>query len=200
MKKFGFAAAALLASTVAAPAFAGPIINADFESGFGPFSATGNVARANGSTYASCCGTSPSYTNFFAAFGGGNEPSGFISSAFSTLAGRTYTVAFDYGALGTGSEGLTFSVGGTDYVVNPVANNDLFSAFTSTSFSFVGNGLPVSLSITSAGLNNVDAILDNVSVSLSAVPEPATWALMILGFGATGFAMRRRTRTTVAYA
>ncbi|MCU6456053.1 PEPxxWA-CTERM sorting domain-containing protein [Sphingomonas sp. A2-49] len=36
-----------------------------------------------------------------------------------------------------------------------------------------------------------------------AVPEPATWAMMILGMGAVGFAMRRRQKnvtTTVAYA
>ena len=30
----------------------------------------------------------------------------------------------------------------------------------------------------------------------SAVPEPATWATMLLGFGAVGFAMRRRKRVT----
>lgn len=35
---------------------------------------------------------------------------------------------------------------------------------------------------------------------LVAVPEPESWALMILGFGAVGFAMRRRTRTAVSYA
>lgn len=29
----------------------------------------------------------------------------------------------------------------------------------------------------------------------AAVPEPATWALMILGFGAVGYAMRRRERS-----
>lgn len=34
----------------------------------------------------------------------------------------------------------------------------------------------------------------------SGVPEPATWAMLIMGFGVVGFAMRRRTRTTVAYA
>jgi hypothetical protein len=32
------------------------------------------------------------------------------------------------------------------------------------------------------------------------VPEPAAWALMILGFGLIGAAMRRRVRTTVRYA
>lgn len=32
--------------------------------------------------------------------------------------------------------------------------------------------------------------LDNIAVN--PVPEPATWAMMLLGFGAVGFAMRRR--------
>ena len=35
---------------------------------------------------------------------------------------------------------------------------------------------------------------------LPGVPEPATWALMILGFGAVGGAMRRRTRASVRFA
>jgi hypothetical protein len=38
-------------------------------------------------------------------------------------------------------------------------------------------------------------------VFTGSVPEPATWALMLAGFGLVGMAMRRRpvTRTTVAY-
>jgi hypothetical protein len=49
--------------------------------------------------------------------------------------------------------------------------------------------------------------IDNVTIgnsvnALTAVPEPATWAMMILGMGAVGFAMRRRraTRAVVCYA
>jgi hypothetical protein len=33
-----------------------------------------------------------------------------------------------------------------------------------------------------------------------AVPEPATWAMMIAGFGAVGFAMRRRRNVKVSFA
>ena len=32
----------------------------------------------------------------------------------------------------------------------------------------------------------------------TAVPEPGTWAMMLLGFGATGFAMRRRRKPVMA--
>lgn len=34
-----------------------------------------------------------------------------------------------------------------------------------------------------------------VSLSFNAVPEPGTWAMMIVGFGAVGYAMRRRRRS-----
>lgn len=44
--------------------------------------------------------------------------------------------------------------------------------------------------------------VDNIQLAVSAVPEPAAWGLMILGFGAIGVAMRRRAkvRTTVSFA
>ncbi|QDZ09085.1 PEP-CTERM sorting domain-containing protein [Sphingomonas panacisoli] len=35
---------------------------------------------------------------------------------------------------------------------------------------------------------------DNVSLDVVAVPEPATWAMMIVGFGLTGASLRRRRR------
>lgn len=42
------------------------------------------------------------------------------------------------------------------------------------------------------GADNVGAILDNVSLDIATVPEPAAWALMLAGFGVTGLGLRRK--------
>ncbi|WP_238941036.1 PEPxxWA-CTERM sorting domain-containing protein [Sphingomonas beigongshangi] len=59
--------------------------------------------------------------------------------------------------------------------------------------------------ISSIRFSNEYVGIRNLSIaSTAAVPEPASWALMILGMGAVGFAMRRRkkanTNVTVRYA
>jgi hypothetical protein len=38
----------------------------------------------------------------------------------------------------------------------------------------------------------------SITIRPAAVPEPATWAMMLLGFGAVGFAMRRRRAPVLA--
>ena len=46
-------------------------------------------------------------------------------------------------------------------------------------------------------------VLDNLTLNpagVGGIPEPSTWALLILGFGAVGAGMRRRSATTVRYA
>jgi len=48
------------------------------------------------------------------------------------------------------------------------------------------------LSFANAGGDNLGAILDNVVVSTPAIPEPETYALMLAGLGAVGYAARRR--------
>jgi hypothetical protein len=42
------------------------------------------------------------------------------------------------------------------------------------------------------------ANLDNIVLSVVAVPEPATWLMMIIGFAFVGLASRRRRRTELA--
>jgi hypothetical protein len=92
-----------------------------------------------------------------------------------------------------------------------LSDSGLFDlVFGSTVLSFYGADIgstgflsfPKSYSFTSAvNGNNGAGGLGFLTVT-SAVPEPATWAMMVLGFGAMGMAMRRRRRvnTTVSYA
>jgi hypothetical protein len=47
--------------------------------------------------------------------------------------------------------------------------------------------------------SQIGPLLDNVVLSTGAVPEPATWAMMIAGFGIAGASLRRR-KSAVAFA
>lgn len=42
------------------------------------------------------------------------------------------------------------------------------------------------------GPDGYDVGIDNINFTVSAVPEPATWAMMLVGFAGLGFAARRR--------
>ena len=54
----------------------------------------------------------------------------------------------------------------------------------------------------SATINYAYAVGDNIDIvgSPSAVPEPATWAMMLIGFGAVGYSMRKRTNPRLVQA
>jgi hypothetical protein len=68
-----------------------------------------------------------------------------------------------------------------------VVNGAFNGSFTGTDFFFAANSLTKN-----------SFRLSGVTVN-SAIPEPATWLMMILGFGALGAAMRsRRAKTTLA--
>jgi hypothetical protein len=84
----------------------------------------------------------------------------------------------------------------------------LMGSFGSSPSSYFLIGFSKTISLTSTeslyGLVNDTYYSNNggaFSVAVSSVPEPATWALMILGFGMIGFALRTRAkvRTTVSY-
>ena len=192
MKKLILGLTAIAAMAGSANA-ATTILSENFESGSGAFTLSGNAYLANGALYNPCCGTPNDTSNTFVAFGGGNQPSGLASASFSTVLNQIYSVMFDYGALGGGTEPLVLTVAGQTFTFNPIADNSLVTTFQNGQFDFIGNGGLTSLVITSGGVDNVDAIVDNIAVT-TAVPEPSTWAMMLFGFGAIGFSMRRRRR------
>lgn len=67
-------------------------------------------------------------------------------------------------------------------------------------FSF-GNGgqFSVELFDTTFATEGSANVTGRFTLLANSVPEPATWAMMIVGFGAVGGAMRRRQRKTVRY-
>jgi PEP-CTERM motif len=77
----------------------------------------------------------------------------------------------------------------------------------STNLSFVSSSLfsmtPNSGTLSVSPLIGGDYTLTyNYAAAVAAVPEPGSWAMMLLGFGLIGFAARRRqaVKATVAYA
>ena len=130
------------------------------------------------------------YTPFLATGGAynldlvGYGSTGAISQTFNTVLGRVYTVSLDYTVNGGGTADVSVDGGSIGTIVGT-------GTWQNFATSFVGTGSGVTFAITeTVGGNSGGVVLDNVSVT--AIPEPATWALMIAGFGMVGFAARRR--------
>jgi hypothetical protein len=59
------------------------------------------------------------------------------------------------------------------------------------SYTFTTTGGQLDFADLAGGNQNIGNILDNVTLT-TAVPEPSTWAMMILGFAGLGFLAYRR--------
>lgn len=144
----------------------------------------------------------------FVILDGDPKANGPLQQSVSGLTvGKTYTLSFDWAAVQYASR-----TGATTDKVQVSFGSDVFStpivadpskgaqgwftvshAFTAKStselLSFLSIGTPVGLPPAVA--------LDGVSLKAN-VPEPATWAMMILGFFGLGGALRARRRDAVA--
>lgn len=133
-----------------------------------------------------------------------------ISQMVSLVAGTSYTFGFDFylpnnGYANANNATFTASLAGT-----PFANFTLGSQpaatwmFNSAARTFTANESgDFALSFIGSAFPAKDVAIDRVFLAQTgAVPEPATWALMLAGFGLVGFAMRRRNKvsTTVRFA
>jgi hypothetical protein len=199
-------AAALVA---AAPSVAAEFIsNGNFETGtLGAWTLTGNAGVTSTAVYSQFGLGDPAYGNYLVGFNGGNlAPNGVLDQTISTGAGQAYTLSFDYGVTSGGAQSITASaIDATSFAV--IATNTVFttlSAPTTYSFSFnaLSSGTIIRFNdVASNPTNGQDIAIDNVSVTgaaIGTVPEPASWALMIVGFGLVGSAVRRRSQAIAA--
>jgi hypothetical protein len=170
-----------------------------------------NLFVVKGSDYLACCGTSgtpPALANQFATFGAGNSPNagGVLAQSFATVLGQSYLVRFDLAAFGIpGTQAMRVNIDDVtnatntathDYLV--ASNSDLDAGFNSYAFAFTATGALTRLSFQDLDsvTDNIDAVVDNISVA--GAPEPVSWLLMIVGFGGLGAGLRRHRRVELA--
>jgi hypothetical protein len=107
-----------------------------------------------------------------------------------------FTTAGDLAVLrifmGATQVGITTLVMNRDDIANQTISSGLGIAFNRATFVYANASLtPI----------NLIEVVDNITYTVGgAVPEPATWGLMLAGFGIVGGAMRRRQRTSVSFA
>lgn len=77
------------------------------------------------------------------------------------------------------------------------AYNQGLSTSGRVNFDMGGQSGIASILFTNGGSNCDPFFLDSFA---GAVPEPGTWSMMILGLGLTGASLRRRRKTTIAFA
>jgi PEP-CTERM motif/Protein of unknown function (DUF642) len=123
-------------------------------------------------------------------------------------AGDEYTVTFNWAAaqqlnFNTPTfDSLMVSLGSQSFTTSQVNIPEHgFSGWMSQSFTFTATGPNEVLSfLASGGPPGVPPFVLLDSVSMMAVPEPSTWAMMLAGFGGLGVAAYRRHRKVSAAA
>lgn len=110
-----------------------------------------------------------------------------LTLTFDTMLGAPTWVSQPFNGLVFTGAGLQNIVGWT---VDPASTFGVGS-FTDASISRIGDDLRFNW----AGVSYADG--QTLNVTFAFVPEPATWAMLIAGFGLTGMAMRRRRRDSI---
>ncbi|QQV78733.1 PEP-CTERM sorting domain-containing protein [Sphingomonas aliaeris] len=163
-----------------------------------PASATVTVtpssADSDGSFSIGFSGANVARPSFTESFTFSTTTSGFLSAIVSTTGGGSnsrndvdFTSVFITGP------------GNVTYVLTPTSNSDI-NETRSFDDIFVGIG---SYTLTTTGTlrGTNGAYGGNIAFNAAAVPEPATWGLMVLGFGMIGAAARgRKVKTNVKFA
>lgn len=151
--------------------------------------------------------------NFLAA-DGAYEQSEIYQTLTGLTVGKQYDVSFNWagaqqsGYSGTTTDNWTVYWGAdlTHYVSQQTATvtdqSHGFTGWMAQTFTFTATGTSQVLGFMATGTPNGQppfALLDDVSVTdhiAAAVPEPASWAMMIAGFGLVGASLRKRRGAT----
>lgn len=217
MRKLLTAIVALAALPAAAQA-ANLLQNGSFEDSTSPFTTPPgwfNIGHTEGVLSYATLGL-PAFDGDYVYVTGGQSSNGFlfpgegIGQTVGTTAGDIYQLSFGY--TGENCPGcstvFTVNLGAFSQDFTIVADDSGFfrKAFTvATLDPYVATGASTTLSFvlkSTTNIGNNDPIFDRVILerigTTGGVPEPATWALMLLGFGSAGAMLRRRRDAMLA--
>lgn len=109
-----------------------------------------------------------------------------------------YQVTGQFASIGNNFNGFQIKAQGYTFLS---ASQTSGVPLTGVSISSDGSALLLNLAGESISSGQSSRIaFSTLAQAIPAVPEPATWAMMILGMGAVGYAMRRRQSVRVSYA
>jgi hypothetical protein len=123
-----------------------------------------------------------------------------MSQDISTALNQAYTLSFWYAnrsdvnfITNANTQGLSWSFGNS-HGDTPVATDKNWHLFTTTVYGGIGSTTPLMFSAMGKS-DSYGSSLDNISVS--PVPEPEEWAMMLLGLGLMGFVSKRKNLNNV---
>jgi predicted outer membrane repeat protein len=207
LKPIATAIALLAGAAFAQAASAGVVLQDDFNSDAQMLNWTGDAVFTSNAvldTGGAIASTDLIGTNFFDFFPGngnyvdldgstgyGNVPTAGQLESNTSFGAGTYTLTFDLGGNDRGAAAQTTVISLGDYSdAITLASGDPLAVHSLTFTTTGGN-----LFFTENGPSDQQGnILDNVTLSTAAVPEPMTWAMMLVGFGGMGAAMRTNRR------
>ena len=210
MKKLIASALAVSALTLSSAAGAATLVNNGFESGLTGWQAAPDTLVSVVSNFTNVA-TNSDYSpvegaNFAVLRGGVTGVATGLTQFFSMNAGETikFAVAF------VGDEALPFddsaffSVFSFQNNKNTVLFNASISSvgdFTATPWTFVSftADLTGQYSVNASIQNSFQQSEDSFLL-IDAVPEPSTWLMMLFGFAAVGYSMRRKQNVRVSFA
>ncbi len=192
----------------AAPAAANLLVNGDFEASSSQTATPPgwtNIGHADGVIGYSVFGT-PAYDGrYYYDIGGYGSPTpalgdGITQSA-ATTAGTAYKLTFGFSGENTAgvSTVLDVLIGSllTQFTIVGNGSGIFKKPFQTTSINYLATGASTAISFTISSSTQIgfnDPLIDGVSFAATnaGVPEPASWAMLITGFGLVGSVARRR--------
>lgn len=202
---------------------------AELNASLANFAITGSIDLiAAGNPYGVAV-TDPASGNIIDLDGTGATGSILSIPTFAFNAGDRVTLSFDIGGSqrgGLGEDLIASLLFGGDTTYSALTGTGLFSSLTgagtaaslvesgfvagdspfvtSTIQFFAENAGTLRFGFSTPSADNIGPLLDNIVLDVTpsatpAVPEPATWAMMLMGFGAIGASMRRKQPQRVRF-